>query len=103
MIQIEPAECLMDEPIHIRIAGLQPGQHVTVRCETKEQTHTYDSHAHYMASLQGGVDLDCDPSFGGCYRGVNGMGLFEHMLPAEGQMKGLRYLFILRNFLFFGD
>ena len=91
MIQIEPTECLMDELVSIRVSGLRPGQHITIRCETWEQKFVYDSYAHFIASLEGEVDCTRDPSFGGCYRGVNAMGIFAHMLPAVGQMKGLRY------------
>ena len=91
MLHIEPKESLLDELVSIRITGLRPGQPVTMRCETVEQKFVFESHAHFIASLNGEVDLSQDPSFGGCYLGVDAMGIFAHMLPASGQMMGLRY------------
>ncbi len=91
MLHVHPKECLMDEIVSIRITRLQPGQQVTLRCETIEQNYVYDSYAHFIASLNGVVDVGRDPSFGGCYKGVHSMGVFAHMLPASGQKEGLRY------------
>ena len=81
----------MDEYISIRVSGLQSGQHVTLRCETVEGKFVFDSYAHFVASIDGEVDLTKHPSFGGSYKGIDQMGIFANMLPALYQKDGLRY------------
>ena len=52
----------------------------------------FESHAHYIADKDGGVDVCRDLSLGGSYGGVEPMGLLWSMKPAPGQMKGLRLM-----------
>lgn len=91
MLHISPKEHLMFEEVSIQVSGLRPTQHVTIRCEVTEGKFVFDSHAHFVGSLDGTVDLAKDGSFGGSYSGVSKMGIFWSMLPAKGQMNGLRY------------
>ena len=91
MLHIDPVECLMDDLISIKINKLQPAQHITLRCEVIEGDYVFDSHAHFVASLDGVVDVSNDPSFGGNYTGVIQMGIFSYMIPAKWQKTGLRY------------
>jgi len=91
MIEVNTVDCMIDEPIHIKIKYLSPSQKITLRCETIENKYVYDSHAHYIADYDGEVDIALSPSFGGSYRGVDSMGIFWGMLPALGQMVGVKY------------
>jgi len=91
-IIIPNREYLFDEKIPISVHGLQPFQHVTLRSYTQKNKRHYVGHAHYVASIAGEVDTSKDASFGGHFIGVNQMGLFGTMLPALGQIKGLRYI-----------
>lgn len=92
MLHINPAKCLMDEKVHIKITNLEPCENVTVRCTVEQNGFVYDSLAHFIASSNGEVDLANDPSFGGSYIGIDQMGIFWSMLPATGQKLGLRYI-----------
>ena len=50
----------------------------------------FESHGHFIADKDGGVDVCRDSSLGGSYSGVEPMGLLWSMKPAPGQQKGLR-------------
>lgn len=71
MLHVQPKKVLMDEKVTLRITKLKSAQKVTVRCELVEKTSVYESYAHYVASLNGEVNLSKDPSFGGSYVGVD--------------------------------
>lgn len=88
MLHVQPKKVLMDEKVTLRITKLKSAQKVTVRCELVEKTSVYESYAHYVASLNGEVNLSKDLSFGGSYVGVD----FSYMLPINGQKIGLRYM-----------
>ena len=91
-IIVPDKEYLFDEKIPICVHGLLPFQHVTIRSYTQKRKRHYVGHAHYVASFAGEVDTSREASFGGHFIGVNQMGLFGTMLPALGQIKGLRYI-----------
>jgi dienelactone hydrolase len=63
---------LIDEPIPIVISGLPPGQMVTVKLRSDDQS----SSASFMAGQDGIVDLTRMAATSGSYRGVDAMGLF---------------------------
>ena len=74
--------------------NLQPGQQITLNCDTIERNTLFTSHAHFMANLSGEVDTRVDPSFGGSYNGVSQMGIFWSMTPRgnDGRLKAIRYI-----------
>ena len=90
-ISVEPTSGLVDDKVKILVAGLQPKQNVTLQARIAgEKGEVFESYAHYIANKDGGVDVSCDSSLGGFYRGVEPMGLLWSMKPAPGQRKGLR-------------
>ncbi|NXS64234.1 ACOT1 thioesterase, partial [Brachypteracias leptosomus] len=68
--------CLFDDPIQIRVAGLQPEQEVTLRASLVDESgELFQAHAHYRAGSSGELDLSRAPALGGSYSGVEPMGL----------------------------
>lgn len=68
--------CLFDEPVQIRVAGLQPQQAVTLRASLVDESgELFQSHALYRAGSSGELDLSRSPALGGSYLGVEPMGL----------------------------
>ncbi len=66
---------LIDEPIPIVIAGLPPGQLVTVTLRSDDQP-AWSSDASFIAGQDGVADLTRMAPASGSYRGVDAMGLF---------------------------
>ncbi|XP_069494870.1 acyl-coenzyme A thioesterase 5-like [Ambystoma mexicanum] len=78
-----PRPCLADQPLGIKVLGLDPLQEVTLRALVEsEHGSLFDSCAHYRADGQGNIDLDTAPSTGGHYTGVMPMGLLWSLTPA---------------------
>ena len=85
---------LVDKRITIKVLNLRPFQHVTVRVhvtQTDQTRMSYESYGHFISDAHGNVDIEKDASFGGTYKGVDGMGLFWSMLPVPGQRRGIRW------------
>ena len=90
-ISVEPKSGLVDDKVKILVNGLESKQNVTLQARiASEKGEVFESYAHYIADKDGGVDVSCDSSLGGFYRGVQPMGLLWSMTPAPGQRKGLR-------------
>lgn len=80
---VSPAAGLADERVETRVAGLGPGQPVTLRAvATDERGCLFQSCAHYRADGHGELHLGTDASHGGDYTGVEPMGLFWSLAPA---------------------
>ncbi|XP_072030525.1 acyl-coenzyme A amino acid N-acyltransferase 1-like [Amphiura filiformis] len=96
-IKVTPASALVDDKVATVITGLEPGSTVTIRAQMQERKMRFESHAHYIADLDGKVDFNERPSVGGSYVGNNSaqriepMGLFWSMLQSPGQRQGLRF------------
>jgi dienelactone hydrolase len=70
----------LDQPVTIRVRGLQPGQSATVRTLSRDRSYReWQAHAEFRADSAGSVDLAHDAPIGGSYRGVAPMGLFQFM------------------------
>uniref|UniRef100_A0A8C3U2U3 Uncharacterized protein n=1 Tax=Catharus ustulatus TaxID=91951 RepID=A0A8C3U2U3_CATUS len=68
--------CLFDDPVQIRVAGLQPQQAVTLRASLLDESgELFQAHALYRAGNSGELDLSRSPALGGSYLGVEPMGL----------------------------
>ena len=94
-IVVPEAPVLVDKRIAIRVLNLHSFQRVTVRvhvAQTNRSTICFESYGHFIADIYGNVDIAKDASFGGTYKGVDGMGLFWSMLPVPGQRKGIRWV-----------
>ncbi|XP_069773516.1 acyl-coenzyme A thioesterase 1-like [Narcine bancroftii] len=81
---LEPgAQCLFDEPVRVRAAGLRPLQPVTLRAAlSDEKGQAFGSAALYRADERGELDLSRSPALGGHYTGTEPMGLFWSLSPA---------------------
>ncbi|KAM9015876.1 dynein axonemal light chain 1 isoform 1-T2 [Ara ararauna] len=82
-VAVSPAAALADERVQTRVAGLGPGQAVTLRAvAADERGCLFQSCAHYRADGRGELHLGTDASQGGDYTGVEPMGLFWSLAPA---------------------
>ncbi|EGW01598.1 Bile acid-CoA:amino acid N-acyltransferase [Cricetulus griseus] len=79
-----PLSALVDEPVHIQVAGLMPFEVVCLQASLKdEKGNMFGSKAYYRANEVGEVDLERDSSVGGDYMGVHPMGLFWSLKPEK--------------------
>ncbi len=69
-IKVTPASALVDEKVAIETTGLEPGSTVTIRAQMTERKWKFESHAHYIADLNGKIDFSIQPSAGGSYVGT---------------------------------
>lgn len=82
-VAVAPTAGLADERVETRVAGLGPGQAVTLRAvAADERGCLFQSCAHYRANSRGELHLGTDASHGGDYTGVEPMGLFWSLAPA---------------------
>ena len=58
----------------------------------KKIAEVFESYGHFISDMQGTVNAANDASFGGTYKGIDGMGLFWSMLQVPGQRKGIRFI-----------
>jgi len=78
-----PAQPLMDDGIHLRLAGLPPRQPVTINARMMLAGRTWRSHAVFVPDARGSVDLGRHAPVRGSYSGVDPMGLFWAMTMDE--------------------
>ncbi len=69
-IKVSPNPALMDDVLNITIAGLQPGQDVTLRSRVAEGDHRFYGYAHYTSTSEGAVNTSM-ASLGGTYTGIH--------------------------------
>ena len=78
---------LIDQPIHIGIQNLLPGQRITLRtlCVNSHGGNRglFQAVAHFEAGLDGRIDTSTSPSLGGTYQGIEPMGQFWSMVPVS--------------------
>ena len=81
-----PARALIDVPVHIRVSGLRPDDHVRVSATTDDAAGgRWASAATFTANDRGVVDLARAPARDGTYAGVDGDGLLWSLRPAGGR------------------
>ena len=91
MITLWPKFSLVDKITKINVFRLKPLQKITLGARVVgDSGQVFDSHAHFIATKHGHVDVCSQPSVGGSYRGVSAMGLLWSMKPSPGQRKGIR-------------
>lgn len=81
-IEIDQPRALVDQPITIRVTGLQPKQPITLRAQMTIKS-VYESFATFFADEQGVVDLSRAKPLYGTYTQVDAMGLFWSMSAKE--------------------
>lgn len=82
VLEVTPQESLFDEPVHIRVTDLAPGQQIELTATgTGLDGATWSARATFTADGNGVVDLERDAPDSGDYRGVDGMGLIAAMRP----------------------
>jgi dienelactone hydrolase len=82
-LEVTPAQVMNDQAAAIRVRGLQPGQHVTLRSNmTDGDGQTWAAEAEFVADAGGTVDLGSQAPVKGSYRTVSAMGLVWSMTPA---------------------
>lgn len=80
-ILVEPQTAPLDQPVEVLVAGLKPGQPITVQLSTGDRS----SHAEFEADDRGVVDLTRHAPTDGSYRGVDPMGLFWSLERTGGK------------------
>ncbi len=83
-LEVTPSVSLLDEPVHIRVTGLSPGQLIELRATAGG---TLSSAATFSADEDGVVDLDRDAPEFGDYGGVDGMGLIASMAGPDAPVE----------------
>ena len=82
-LTVTPAQVMSDEAAAIRVTGLQPGQHVTLRAElTDGGNQPWAAEAEFAADAGGMVDATRQAPVKGSYKTVSAMGLVWAMKPA---------------------
>jgi dienelactone hydrolase len=95
-LEITPQTSLIDEPVSLRLSGLQPHQHVTIHAQTLDGFHQcWQSTATFVADNQGMVDLSIQKPLSGSYHEVDPLGLFWSM--SVGEKGKQKKVFFARN------
>jgi dienelactone hydrolase len=85
-IHVEPRRSLVDEPIGIRLAGLESTQHVTLRAsQTDDLRRTWRAHATFVADAHGEVDVAAQAPLSGTYADADAMGMIWSMALATDE------------------
>ncbi len=86
-ISVQPSLSTEDQPVHIAVTGLPPGQSVSLHLSSTDVDGVkWESSATYRAGASGDLSLDSIAPTSGSYSGVNGMGLISSMLPVKNQV-----------------
>ncbi len=80
-ILVEPRNAPLDQPVDVQVAGLKPGQSITVQLSTGDRA----SSAVFTADDRGAVDLTRHAPVEGSYHGVDPMGLFWSLERTGGK------------------
>ena len=85
VLQVTPAQVMVDQPATITITGLQPRQRVTLEADLVDgASQTWASQADFIADDSGGIDTSKQtPEKGSSYRVVSTMGLVWSMKPTR--------------------
>lgn len=79
-IEIAPNPSFIDEDVSIRVRGVPPGAHVTLRAEVNDDAdRIWRARATYVADAAGSIEIASQNSLDGTYRDCDGMGLFWSM------------------------
>lgn len=85
-LHVEPLRALVDEPISIRLSGLQPGKKVTLRAHSRDYgEYEWASFATFAADDHGAIDVATQQPVAGSYHTIDAAGLFWSMRPVGGK------------------
>src|SRR4051794_26527189 len=77
---------MVDEPLSIRLAGLQPGQRVTLRASQADDLgRSWRAHATFVASSSGEVQVSEQAPLSGTYADADATGLIWSMALAADE------------------
>jgi len=83
-LEIGPTRAMADESVAIRVTGLQPNEHITIRAHLVDGAgQVWESEVEFAADSQGTVDASKQPPIKGSYSEVSAMGLVWSMKPQE--------------------
>lgn len=86
VLQVSPMDSYIDEDVQIIVAGCTAKEEVTIQATTyDEQNKRFCSHATFVASKEGCVDVSSQKPIKGTYHEVDGSGLFWSMIHAESK------------------
>ncbi|XP_072027919.1 bile acid-CoA:amino acid N-acyltransferase-like [Amphiura filiformis] len=91
-LQASPNTSLMDEIVTIEVAGLMPGQPVTLNTYFDNEDKQFETYAHYTSDENGTVNTTNHASQGGNFIGIEPMGMFWSMVACPGVRHGTRYM-----------
>ncbi|HLZ58882.1 MAG TPA: acyl-CoA thioesterase/bile acid-CoA:amino acid N-acyltransferase family protein [Ktedonosporobacter sp.] len=75
-IDVTPQPALLDDTLHIRLRGFEPGRAIALRASMEdERGRTWTSSATFLSDQQGCIDLVSDAPISGSYSEVDPMGL----------------------------
>ncbi|AOZ06322.1 acyl-CoA thioesterase/bile acid-CoA:amino acid N-acyltransferase family protein [Cupriavidus malaysiensis] len=84
VLEVTPADALIDQPRRIVVHGLRAGEHVTLTAQTtRGRGVVWASQAVFAADGDGTVDLGRDAPLSGSYAGVAPMGLLWSQCPLD--------------------
>lgn len=84
---VRPARALNDQPVSIRLSGMDFGGQAVIRARLVDDfERTWESQATYVADTAGSIDVGAQPPLSGTYEGIDPMGLFWSMRPLESPM-----------------
>ena len=90
MLTLWPKFSLVDKITKINVFRLNPLHKITLGARVvRDSGKVFESHAHFIGTRHGRVDVCHEPSVVGSYRGVSAMGLLWSMKPSPGQRKGI--------------
>jgi dienelactone hydrolase len=82
-LTVSPDHVLADQPATIRVAGLQPHEHISIQAHLFDgKAQPWASQAEFAADDTGTVDTSTQAPVDGSYRAVSAMGLIWSMKPA---------------------
>jgi dienelactone hydrolase len=85
-VHVTPERSIVDEPLAIRVSGLAPGEHVTLRAsQTDDLQRTWRAHATFVADSNGQVDVATQAPISGTYSDADAMGLIWSMALAADE------------------
>ena len=85
-VHVEPRRSMVDEPLAIRLSGLEPGQQVTLRTsQTDDLARTWRAHATFVADANGQVDVAAQAPVSGTYTDADAMGQIWSMQLAAAE------------------
>src|SRR3954453_19096450 len=85
LLEICPADALIDAPVSIKLSGLPAAQQVMLRAQMPNYLGcAWTSHAAFVADARGCVDVGIQKPVAGTYNLADPMGLFWSMTPVAG-------------------